>query len=165
MGTIAFGVLHSSSALFASVFEGDGRRFLMDGTPAHGTSILQDVSNALVKLHKEQFGRGPIHARSGFAGPDALTCVMTDVLLPAERKMVALGDHIGVRNARMAFQAATASEFTAAIELIVSRKVRAFASAIDPDTNTVFECFTFEPIEQSGNGAVPAKRDLSRSFG
>jgi uncharacterized protein YbcI len=132
----------------------------MDGTPAHGTSLLQDVSNALVKLHKEQFGRGPIHARSGFAGPDTLICVLHDVLLPAERKMVALGDHIGVRNARTAFQAATATEFTTTIEHIISRKVRAFASAIDPDTNTVFECFALEPNDagSDGDGRLPADR-------
>jgi uncharacterized protein YbcI len=127
----------------------------MDGTRAQGTSILQEVSNALVKLHKEQFGRGPVHARSNFAGPDTLICVMEDVLLPAEIKMVALGDQIGVRNSRTAFQAATTGEFVAAIELLVSRKVHAFASAIDPDTNTVFECFTFDPSERSEDGHGP----------
>ena len=113
---------------------------------------MLDASNALVRLHKEQFGRGPVHARSNFAGPDTLICVMEDVLLPAERKMVALGDHIGVRNARTAFQAATTRECVSAIEQIVSRKVHAFASAIDPDNNTVFECFTFEPGDPSSDG-------------
>ena len=46
-------------------------------------SVLQAVSNAMVRLHKEQFGRGPIQARSHFAGPDALTCVLEQVLLAA----------------------------------------------------------------------------------
>ena len=31
--------------------------------------MLAAVSNALVALHKEQFGRGPTTARSHFAGP------------------------------------------------------------------------------------------------
>jgi len=39
------------------------------------------ISNAMVKLHKEQFGRGPTRARTHFAGPDALVCVLEDVLL------------------------------------------------------------------------------------
>jgi hypothetical protein len=70
-----------------------------------------EVSNALVKLHKEHFGRGPTRARSYFAGPDTLVSVLHDALLPAERKMVSMGDQNRVREARAAFQAATADEF------------------------------------------------------
>ena len=109
-------------------------------------SLMVAVSTALVALHKEQFGRGPTRARSYFAGPDALLCVLEDVLLPAERKLVALGQQTSVRETRSAFQVATAAEFIAAIEELVSRKVHAFASAVDPDANVVFENFTFEPV-------------------
>jgi hypothetical protein len=36
-----------------------------------GNGTLAAVSNAMVSLHKEQFGRGPQRARSNFAdGPD-----------------------------------------------------------------------------------------------
>ena len=92
----------------------------------HGASLstLQAVSNALVKLHKEQFGRGPTNAQSHFAGPDMLVCVLQDALLPAERKMVELGEHGRVRDSRNAFQAATETEFIQAVEQIVGRKVR-----------------------------------------
>ena len=110
-------------------------------------SMMVAVSNALVALHKDQFGRGPTKARSHFAGPDALMCVMEDVLLPAERKLVALGQQASVRETRSAYQTATAAEFIATVEQIVYRKVRAFASAVDPDANTVFESFHFEPLE------------------
>jgi uncharacterized protein YbcI len=115
----------------------------------------------MVALHKEQFGRGPTTARSNFAGPDALLCVLEDVLLPAERKMVAMGDQARVRETRTAFQVATRADFVAAIEQIVHRKVRAFASAIDPDTNTVFENYAFESVNSDGNGdgALPAGLD------
>ena len=109
-------------------------------------AMMVAVSNALVALHKDQFGRGPTKARSHLAGPDALMCVMEDVLLPAERKLVALGQQASVRETRSAYQTATAAEFIATVEQIVYRKVRAFASAIDPDANTVFENFHFEPL-------------------
>ena len=105
---------------------------------------LLAVSNAMVRLHKEQFGRGPTHSRTFLAGPDALTCVLEDSLLPAERKMVELGRADRVRESRVAFQAATHDEFVTAVEEILGRKVRAFASAIDPATGTVFENFVFE---------------------
>jgi uncharacterized protein YbcI len=113
--------------------------------------VLAAVSNAMVALHKEQFGRGPTRARSNFAGPDALVCVLEDLLLPAERTMVEMGDQQRVRETRMYLQVATADQFISAVERIVDRKVRAFSSAADPDNDTVFEVFTFEP-DPSGDG-------------
>jgi len=118
-----------------------------------GTSLLLGISNAMVKLHKEQFGRGPMKSRSYFAGPDALVCVLEDVLLPAERKMVEMGQQERVRESRTAFQVATAPEFVAAVEQLVYRKVRSFASSIDPDSNTVFENFFFAPRDTDRDGS------------
>jgi len=116
-----------------------------------GTSELQAVSNAMVRLHKEQFGRGPTNARSYFAGPDILVCMLQDALLPAERRMVEMGDLERVRESRIAFQAATEPEFIAAVEEIVRRKVRAFASGLDPAADAVFETFYLEPSDGDGN--------------
>jgi uncharacterized protein YbcI len=109
-------------------------------------SMMAAVSIALVALHKEQFGRGPTRARSDWAGPDTLVCVLEDALLPAERKLVALGSQASVRETRGAFQVATSEEFVAAVEGIVLRKVCAFASAVDPDADVVFENYSFEPV-------------------
>jgi uncharacterized protein YbcI len=106
---------------------------------------LAAVSSAMVALHKEQFGRGPKRARSNFAGNDALVCVLDDALLPAELTMVEMGDQHRVRESRMYLQVATADQFVSAVEGIVNRRVRSFSSAVDPDNNTVFEIFAFEP--------------------
>jgi hypothetical protein len=59
--------------------------------------------------------------------------------------------HIGAVSTH-AFRAATASEFIAAVEKIVMRKVQAFASGVDPDANVVFETFYFEPSESGSDG-------------
>jgi len=126
----------------------------MAGTQRNGSTALQAVSAAMVKLHKEQFGRGPTKARSNFAGPDTLVSVLENVLLPAELKLVELGDQGRVRDSRVSFQAATASDFIAAVEEIVSRKVRAFASGVDADNNVVFETFYFEPEGSASDGHV-----------
>jgi uncharacterized protein YbcI len=109
-------------------------------------SGLSLVSKALVRLHKEQFGRGPTLARSHFAGPDGLICVLEDALLPAERAMVEMGEAQRVRESRMAFQVATADRFVEAVEEVIGRKVRSFASATDPDNGVVTEIFLFEPF-------------------
>ncbi len=119
-------------------------------------SPLLAVSNALVKLHKEQFGRGPTKARSHFAGPDGLVCVLSDVLLPAERKLVEMGNQQRVIDSRSSFQYATQTEFITAIEQIVHRKVTAFASGLDPDNNTAYETFSFEPQAINGNTSTTA---------
>jgi uncharacterized protein YbcI len=108
------------------------------------TSPLTAVSNAMVRLHKEQFGRGPSNARAHFAGPDVVVCVLEEALLPAERELVRLGDHQRVRETRLAFQAATARMFIDAVEEIVHRRVHAFSSGIDVERDVVFETFLFE---------------------
>src|ERR671920_867712 len=89
--------------------------------------------------HKEQFGRGPIGAKTFFAGPDTLVCTLEDTLLPAERAMVEMGEHQRVRESRMFLQVASEQRFVGAVEELTSRKVRAFASAIDPASGVVWE--------------------------
>jgi uncharacterized protein YbcI len=108
-------------------------------------TALAAVSNAMVKLHKEQFGRGPTHARTDFAGRDTLVCTLENALLPAERAMVEIGEDQRVRESRTFLQAATATLFTDAVEEILGRKVRAFSSAVDPAAGVVFEVFALHP--------------------
>jgi uncharacterized protein YbcI len=128
----------------------------MSGTkePSPGNA-LQAVSNAMVRLHKEQLGRGPTNARTHFAGPDTLVCTLEDSLLPAERTMVEMGEDQRVRESRMFLQVASQDQFIEAVEELLSRKVRAFSSAIDPHAGVVWEVFTFEPDGTHGDGATP----------
>ena len=80
----------------------------MSGTQERSAgNAMQAVSNTMVKLHKEQFGRGPTNARSYFAGPDTLVCTLEDSLLPAERTMVEMGEDQRVRESRMFLQVAS----------------------------------------------------------
>ena len=137
----------------------------MDGSQEQGAPALQAVSNAMVRLHKDQFGRGPTPARAEFAGPDTLICVLEEALLPAELKMVEIGDEQRVRESRVAFQVATAADFIAAVEQIVYRKVVGFASGVDPDSNMVFECFYFEPLQSGSDGDGTLTAERARELG
>ena len=125
---------------------------MSEAAPLRSASVLESVSNALVRLHKEQFGRGPTAARSYFVGDDGLLCIMRDALLPAERKMVEMGQEERVRENRVAFQAAAQGEFVAAIESIVGRTVVGFASGLDAHAGIVFENFVFEDGAFSSGG-------------
>src|SRR5919202_1675521 len=123
--------------------------------PREGQSVQMAVSNAVVRLYKEQFGRGPTKARTHFAGPDILVCTLEDSLTPAERNMVALGEHQRLRDVRMFFQYATEDDFRRVVEEITGRKVHAFVSGIDTERDVSSEVFYLEPQAKAaseGNG-------------
>jgi uncharacterized protein YbcI len=107
---------------------------------------LQEITNAMVRLYKELFGRGPTKARTNYAGPDTLVATIENSLTPAERNMIDLGEHQRVREIRMFFQHASDAEFTGAVEQITGRKVRAFVSGMDTDKDVATEIFYLEPI-------------------
>src|SRR4051794_1736303 len=96
-----------------------------------GQSASLAVSNAMVRLYKEQFGRGPTKAQTNYAGPDIVITTLQDSMTPAERNLVALGEHQRLRDTRMFFQHASEDEFRAIIEGITGRTVLAFVSGID----------------------------------
>jgi uncharacterized protein YbcI len=107
---------------------------------------LEELTNAMVRLYKEQFGRGPTKARSDYAGPNALLVTVENSLTPAERNMVALDEHQRVREIRMFFQHASDGDFIGTVEEITGRKVRAFVSGIDTGHDVSSEVFYFEPM-------------------
>ena len=107
---------------------------------------LQELSNAMVQVYKEQFGRGPTKARSNYAGPDTLIATIEDSLTPAERNMVALDEHQRVREIRMFFQHASERAFIDAVERITGRTVRAFVSGMDTSQDVSSEVFYLEPV-------------------
>jgi uncharacterized protein YbcI len=114
------------------------------GTPQQ--SLLMQISNEMVRLYKEQFGRGPTKTRTHYAGPDVVITTLEDSLTPAERRMVVLGERQRLRDIRMFFQHATEAEFIGTVERITGRNVRAFVSGIDVEHDVSSEVFYLEPL-------------------
>ena len=108
---------------------------------------LAELSRAMVKLYKEQFGRGPTRSRSNWAGPDTLVCQLWETLTPAERNMAAMGEHARLRDVRLFFQHATEPQFRAAVETIFGRRVRAFVSGMDTQEDVSMEIFVLHPAD------------------
>src|SRR4051812_7058292 len=52
--------------------------------PAATNSVRMAISNEMVRLYKEQFGRGPTETRTHWAGDDMLVVRLDDTLTPAE---------------------------------------------------------------------------------
>jgi uncharacterized protein YbcI len=106
---------------------------------------LPRLSSAMVKLYKEQFGRGPLSARSYYAGPDSVICYLTKSLTPVEQNMRDYGEGQRLREMRMLFQHLTEPQFRAAAEEVLGRRVIAFMSGIDIENDISCEAFVLEP--------------------
>jgi uncharacterized protein YbcI len=106
---------------------------------------LAMISKEIVRIYKDQFGRGPTKVRSHYAGPDILICVLENTFTPAERSLQAMGEHQRLRDMRIFFQYASTAEFTEAVERVTGRRVRSFISGIDTNTDVACEMFVLEP--------------------
>ena len=116
---------------------------------------LMEISNAMVRLYKEQFGRGPSLARAYWAGHDALVVFLEDTFTPAERNLVKLGEHQRLRDARLFFQYATVREFCEPVEQITGRKVRSFMSGTDTEVDGLsVETFVLHPEGYDGPSRI-----------
>jgi uncharacterized protein YbcI len=114
-------------------------------TADYQSSIRAEISREMVRLYKEQFGRGPTKARTEFAGPDVLLCTLEDSFTPAERRLAEMGEHQRLRDTRLYFQHATKDEFIGTVERLLNRKVRAFNSSVDTHQDVSVEVFHLEP--------------------
>jgi uncharacterized protein YbcI len=115
------------------------------GSALADRSPMLEISNAMVRIYKEAFGRGPTKARAQFAGPDTLVVVLENSLTVAERNLVAMGEHQRLREARLFFQYALEDQFRAIIEEALGRRTVAFVSGLDTARDVAMEVFTLEP--------------------
>ena len=118
---------------------------------------MLEISNAMVRLYKEAFGRGPTKARAQFAGPDTLVVMLEASLTVAERNLVAMGEHQRLREARLFFQYALEDQFRAIVEQALGRRTVAFISGLDTHRDVAMEVFTLEPAGDGGpeGGSAP----------
>ena len=107
-------------------------------------SPMLEISNAMVRLYKEAFGRGPTKARAQFAGPDTLVVILESSLTVPERNLVAMGEHQRLREARLFFQYALEDQFREIVEQALGRRTVAFVSGIDTQRDVAMEVFTLE---------------------
>jgi uncharacterized protein YbcI len=114
-----------------------------------GNQALAALSNEIVRIYKEQFGRGPTKVRSHYAGPDTMVCLLENTFTPAEKSLQGMGEHQRLREMRMFFQYASAGEFTEAVKGATGRQVRSFISGIDTNSDIACEVFVLEPLTPS----------------
>jgi uncharacterized protein YbcI len=101
----------------------------------------------MVRIYKEQFGRGPTKARTQIMS-DLVVCTLEDSLTPAERNLASMGEHQRLRDVRLFFQYSTEDELRGVVEEITGRKVRAFVSGIDTAQDVSSELFYLAPADE-----------------
>jgi uncharacterized protein YbcI len=116
----------------------------LDGveTPHRG-HMRKDISNAMVGLKKQLYGKGPTKART-FINDNIILCVLEGGLTRNEETLIAAGESHLVRNYRLRFQEVVGESSTKAIEEITRRKVLTYHSQIVFDPDTAFEIFVLD---------------------
>jgi uncharacterized protein YbcI len=102
------------------------------------------ISNAISRLHRDHYGRGPTHARTLIQRNYVVT-FLDDIYTPAERTLIKAGEQDAVKETRLAFQRAMKSDFVAVVEEVTGRKVIAFLSQVHFDPDISQETFVLEP--------------------
>ena len=101
------------------------------------------VSNAMVGLKKEFYGKGPERARTYF-NDNYVFCVMEGGLTRNEHTLIERGHHDMVRTYRLAFQTAMADTVTTSVEKVTCRRVLTYQSQLLFDPDTAIEMFVLD---------------------
>ena len=107
-------------------------------------NVLQTISNGLVHLMSESYGRGPTKAKTYILDDAYVICVMHEIFTTAEQTLIEAGEKDLVRNTRIAFQTALAADFKGVVEEALGRRVLTYQSQIVFEPAASFEFFILE---------------------
>jgi uncharacterized protein YbcI len=101
--------------------------------PSQG-HLQRELADTVVRVLREITGRGATRARA-IINDDVAMVVLYDTLTTGERMLVSRGQEAEVLAFRHAFQRAMTEEVTAAVQVLLGRRVVAFMSTnhVDPD--------------------------------
>jgi uncharacterized protein YbcI len=107
-------------------------------------NALQAISNGLVHLMSESYGRGPTKAKTYILDDTYVCCVMHEIFTTAEQTLIEAGEKDLVRRTRIAFQTALSDQFKGVVEEALGRRVLTYQSQIVFDPPGCFEFFILE---------------------
>jgi uncharacterized protein YbcI len=101
------------------------------------------LSNAIVALMKEHYGKGPTAAKS-FINDEYVFTVLEGGLTRNEETLLAAGETDIVRDYRLTFQQVVREQFCGAVERITGRKVLDYQSQVVFEPTRSFEVFVLD---------------------
>jgi uncharacterized protein YbcI len=105
---------------------------------------LAELTNGIVHLFSEYYGRGPTKAKSYLLEDRYVVTVLRDTMTTVERTLVDNGHGELVRRVRLTFQEAMAAPLKGVVEEALGRRVAAYHSQIVLDPDICFEFFMLE---------------------
>ena len=112
---------------------------------AHG-DVLSAISDGLVALMKEFYGRGPTAAKSYYED-DLVVCILRGGYTRVEQTLLEGGRGAIVVQQRVEFQALMRARFEAVIERATGRKVIGFMSGNQQEPDMMCEVFILAPTD------------------
>jgi uncharacterized protein YbcI len=119
--------------------------------PAIDGATRSAISQAIVQIHAEHYGKGATQAKT-YVWDNLVVTVLRDVLTVAERTLIDVDRPDTVRELRTTFQFSLESTFRAAVERLTGRTVHSFMSQVDPVNGLGVEVFVLVPAGD-GDGA------------
>jgi uncharacterized protein YbcI len=112
------------------------------------------ISNQIVRLHAEYYGRGPTKAKT-YIVDDLVVVVLEETFTTVERTLIGRGEVDAIKEIRRRFQQTMKAAFTDVIETVTGRTVRAFMSETDLGTDTSVELFLLDSEPARATGFEP----------
>jgi uncharacterized protein YbcI len=110
---------------------------------AHG-EILSAISDGLVGLLKEYYGKGPTQAKTYYED-DLVVCLLRGGFTAVEHTLLEGGRGAAVIEQRMAFQDVMRQRFEAVVEHATGRRVIGFMSGNQQHPDMICEVFILAP--------------------
>jgi uncharacterized protein YbcI len=98
------------------------------------------ISDGIAALHREHYGRGADRTRT-LIHQDVVITRLEDCFTTVEKKMIAEGAFVQVRETRTMFQDWMRPHFTEIVESATGRTVAAFFSQVSHDPDVAVELF------------------------
>lgn len=121
--------------------------------------MLTAISDGLVALLKEFYGRGPTRAKSYFED-DLVVCVLRGGFSRVEQTLLEGGRGAAVISQRMEFQDLMRERFAAVIENATGRRVIGFMSGNQQDPDIMCEVFILAPTDLVDEHELPPRARL-----
>jgi uncharacterized protein YbcI len=122
--------------------------------PRHG-DVLTAISDGLVALLKEFYGRGPTRVKSYYQD-DLVVCVLRGGFSRVEQTLLEGGRGASVIRQRLEFQELMRERFEAVIERATGRRVIGFMSGNQQHPDMMCEVFILAPTDLVELDELPA---------
>jgi uncharacterized protein YbcI len=123
--------------------EMDAQEEVLRSADEGGGNMRLAISNALVAVKKQLYGKGPVKAKT-YINDNYVFAVLEGGLTRNEETLIAAGEHRLVRDYRLRFQEAVADTIRTAVEEVTGQKVMAYHSQIVFDPDRAFEIFVLD---------------------